>query len=171
MFSVSTKSSTTVQGNSTPVHEGILYKSIGTSQTYSTNIYEYQEGLTKLVDLTKKVVNRLLADESIIKTINIQVRYNDFSQINRSKTLDFYTDNFYEIYQVVEQLFDDNQSDLPIRLLGVSVSNIKPNGNNFRQMDIFNVSKEATKEEKVIHILNNINETYGNKIIKKGIKK
>ncbi len=149
----------------------VEYKSIGTTQTYSTDIYDYQEAITKFVDLTKKVVNRLIADESIIKTINIQVRYNDFSQINRSKTLDFYTDNFYEVYQVVEQLFDDNQSDLPIRLLGVSVSNLKPSGNNFRQINIFNVSKEATKEEKVINILNNINETYGNKIIKKGIKR
>jgi len=152
-------------------HRYVEYKSIGTSQTYSTDIYEHEEALTKLINLTKKVVNRLIADGSVIKTINIQVRYNDFSQINRSKTLDYYTDNFFEVYQVVEQLFDDNQGDLPIRLLGVSVSNLKPSENNFRQIDIFNVSKEATKEERVIHILNNINETYGVKIIKKGTKK
>ena len=112
----------------------------------------------------------MIKDESIIKTISIQVRYNDFTQINRSKTLDFYTDNFFEIYQIVEQLYDSNQGDLPIRLLGVSLSNLKDNINNFRQIDIFNVSKEATKEEKVINILNNINEAYGSTIIKKGVK-
>ncbi len=151
-------------------HRYVEYKSIGTSQTYATDIYEYQTVLTKLVSLTKKVVNRVIKDESVVKTINIQVRYSDFTQINRSKTLDFYTDNFFEIYQIVEQLYDDNQSDLPIRLLGVSVSNIKPNVNNFRQINIFDVSKEVTKEEKVIKMLNNINVTYGNKIIKKGIK-
>jgi DNA polymerase-4 len=55
-------------------------------------------------------------------------------------------------------------------LLGVSVSNLKDNINNFRQMNIFKVSKEATKEERVINMLNNINETYGSKIIKKGVK-
>lgn len=148
----------------------VEYKSIGNSSTYSTDLHEYQDVLAKLVSLTKKVVNRLIADESVIKTINIQVRYNDFSQINRSKTLDFYTDNFFEIYQVVEKLFDDNQGDLPIRLLGVSVSNLKSNVNNFRQIDIFNVSSSATKEEKVLNMLNNINETYGSKIIKKGTK-
>jgi len=148
----------------------VVYKSIGTTSTYSTDLYEYQDVLSKLVSLTKTVVNRLIADNSIIKTINIQVRYNDFTQINRSKTLDFYTDNFFEIYKVVEQLYDDNQGDLPIRLLGVSVSNLKDNYNNFKQIDIFNVSKEATKEEKIINILNNINETYGINIIKKGLK-
>ena len=151
-------------------HRYVEYKSIGNSQTYSTDLYEYQNILTKLVNLTKKVVNRLITDESVIKTINIQVRYNDFSQINRSKTLDHYTDNFYEIYQVIEQLYDDNQAELPIRLLGVSVSNLKPSINNFRQLDIFNVSSEATNDEKVIKMLNNINEIYGSKIIKKGMK-
>ena len=152
-------------------HRNVEYKSIGTSSTYSTDIYDYQEALTKLVNLTRKVVDRLIKDESVIKTINIQVRYSDFSQINRSKTLEYYTANFFEIYQVVERLFDDNQGDLPIRLLGVSISNFIPSSDNIRQINIFNVSKEATKEEKVINILNNINETYGSKIIKKGTKK
>ena len=145
-------------------------KSIGNSQTFESDLYEYQEALLKLVDLTRKVVNRLIKDESITKTISIQVRYNNFKQITRSKTLEFYTDNYFEIYEVVEKLFDDNQSELPIRLLGVSVSNLKSNDNNFRQINIFDVSKTATKEEKVLHILNAINNVYGEPIIKKGIK-
>ena len=152
-------------------HRYVEYKSIGTSQTYSTDIYEYQEVLEKLVNLSRKVATRLTNDDSVAKTINLQVRYSDFSQINRSKTLDFYTDNFFEVYQVIEQLFDDNQSDLPIRLLGVSVSNFISKASNFRQINIFDTSKVSTKEEKVIHILNNINETYGSNIIKKGTKK
>ena len=113
----------------------------------------------------------MISDESVTKTISIQVRYNDFTQINRSFTLDFYTDNFYEIYKVVERLFDDNQSDLPIRLLGVSLSNLIPSENNVKQINIFDVPKEATKEETVLKLINSINDTYGNKLIKKGIKK
>lgn len=162
------------QGNDNRIvdpHRFVEYKSIGNSSTYSVDLHEYQDILEKFIKLTKNVVNRLVKDESIIKTINIQVRYNDFTQINRSKTLDYYTDNFYEIYEVVEKLYDDNQGDLPIRLLGVSLSNLKSNINNFRQINIFQVSKDATKEEKVINILNNINEIYGSKIIKKGTKK
>jgi len=146
-------------------------KSIGTSSTYQTDIYDYQKALTNLSKLSQKVTNRLISDESVTKTISIQVRYNDFTQINRSFTLDFYTDNFYEIYKVVERLFDDNQSDLPIRLLGVSLSNLIPSENNVKQINIFDVPKEATKEETVLKLINSINDTYGNKLIKKGIKK
>jgi len=149
----------------------VEFKSIGNSQTYDVNIHEYQDALTKITALTRKVVNRLVNDDSVAKTISIQIRYNDFTQINRSKTLDFYTDNFYEIYQIVEGLFDDNQGDLPIRLLGVSVANIKPSSSNVRQINMFDLPKETTKEEVVLKMMNIINESYGSKIIKKGFKK
>ena len=151
-------------------HRHVDMKSIGTSSTYLSDIYEYQVALTNLSNLSKKVTNRLIKDESVTKTISIQVRYNDFSQINRSYTLDFYTDNFYEIYKVVERLFDDNQGDLPIRLLGVSLSNLIPTENNIKQINIFDVPKEVTKEERVLRLINNINDTYGNKLIKRGTK-
>jgi DNA polymerase-4 len=152
-------------------HRHADMRSIGTSSTYSSDIYEYQKALTNLSKLSQSVTNRLIKDESVTKTISIQVRYNDFTQINRSYTLDFYTDNFYEIYKVVERLFDDNQSDLPIRLLGVSLSNLIASENNIKQINIFDVPKEATKEETVIRLINNINDTYGNKLIKRGTKK
>jgi len=151
-------------------HRHADMKSIGTSSTYLSDIYEYQVALTNISKLCQKVTNRLIKDESVAKTISIQVRYNDFSQINRSYTTDFYTDNFYEIYNIVERLFDENQSDLPIRLLGVSLSNMIPSENNVKQINIFDVSKDATKEETVLRLINNINDTYGNRLIKKGTK-
>lgn len=145
-------------------------KSIGNSVTYDTDLIEYQEILSRLMELTKKVTSRLIADESLAKTISIQIKYNNFTQITRSFTLDFYTDNFLEIYQVVERLYDDNQSDLPIRLLGVSVSNLSKIVDKVTQINLFDIPKGATKEEAVLKLLNNINETYGTRIIKRGAK-
>ena len=135
------------------------------------DLQEYQEVLSKFVQLTRKVVKRLQKDESITKTISIQIKYNDFSQITRSKTLDFYTDNYYEIYKIVEELFDDNQGDKPIRLLGVSFSNLKSNTNNFKQINIFDIPKNKTQNERVNEMLNIINKAYGKNIISKGTKK
>ena len=99
------------------------------------------------------------------------MRYNDFTQINRSYTSDFYTDNFFEIYKIVEELYDNNQSDKPIRLLGVSVSNLKDKVNNVRQMNLFKLGDIKKKDEAVIKMLNSINAIYGQEIIKKGAKK
>lgn len=146
-------------------------KSIGNSSTYQEDLFDYQEILEKFVSLARNVTNRLIKDESICKTISIQVKYSDFKVINRSKTLEFYTDNYYEIYQVVEKLYDDNQSDKTIRLLGVSVSNLKSNVNNFRQINIFDTPKKETQEETVQEMVKLINKAYGTSIISKGVKK
>lgn len=146
-------------------------KSIGNSETYTQDLFEYQDILEKLTKLAKKVSNRLKDDGSVTKTISIQVRYNDFSQINRSYTLDFYTDNFFEIYEIVERLYDDNQGDLPIRLLGVSCSNLKDSANNFRQINIFNLKEDTPKDKAISLVLDSINSAYGQKIIDKGTKK
>ncbi len=146
-------------------------KSIGNSSTYKSDLYEYQDVLDKLFKLTKKVVTRLEDDSSVCKTISIQVRYNDFTQINRSYTKDQFTDNFFDIYQVVERLYDDNISEKPVRLLGVSVSNLIDKEDNIRQMNIFEVANIKEKDEAVITLLSKINQAYGQKIIKKGAKK
>ena len=152
-------------------HRHIDMKSIGNSQTYSTDLQTYQEIIEKLSHLTRKVVNRLQDDGSVAKTINIQVRYPDFSQINRSYTLESYTNNYFDVYNVVERLYDENQSDLPVRLLGVSVSNMIPESEHVEQMTIYDIEKNLPKEEKVLKIINSINNVYGQKIIKKGTKK
>jgi DNA polymerase-4 len=152
-------------------HRYVKMKSIGTSSTYKTDLYEYQDILEKLINLTRKVAKRLQDDESVCKTISIQVRYNDFTQINRSYTHDYYTNSFYEVYQTVERLYDDNQGDKPIRLLGVSASNIKKSNLNVRQINIFQVDDITPKDETVRKMLESINDAYGQKIIKKGTKK
>ncbi len=146
-------------------------KSIGNSVTYREDLFDYQDILEKFTELTKKVIHRLQEDGSVAKTISIQVRYNDFTQINRSFTREHHTDNFFEVYQIVERLYDENQSDKPIRLLGVSVSNLIDSSQFFRQLNIFQMTDITKKDEAVVRILNDINQAYGQNIIKKGAKK
>jgi DNA polymerase-4 len=152
-------------------HRYVDMKSIGNSQTYKTDLHEYSDIIERLTSLTRKVVNRLQDDGSIAKTISIQVRYNDFTQINRSYTLEHHTDNFYDIYQTVEQLYDQNQADKPIRLLGVSVSNLIDQSLFVNQLNIFEINQLSTKEEGINRLIRDINDAYGQKIIKKGAKK
>ena len=152
-------------------HRYVDMKSIGNSSTYETDVYEYTDAIEKLRKLAQKVVDRLKADNSVAKTISIQVRYPDFSQISRSHTLPHYTDNFYDIFEICERLFDENQSDKPIRLLGVSVSNLIDTDKNFRQLNIFTVPKELEKEIGIKKLLESINQNYDTELIHKGIKK
>jgi DNA polymerase-4 len=146
-------------------------KSIGNSNTYSNDLFEYQDIIEKLQELTRKVTNRLQEDDSVAKTISIQVRYHDFTQINRSFTLEYHTDRFLDIYEVVERLYDENQDEKPIRLLGVSVSNLIESKDNIKQISIYEIDENTPKEEAVKNVLDSINNAYGQKIIHKGSKK
>lgn len=148
-----------------------INESIGNSNTYNTDLTDYQEILQNLYKLTKNVVNRLNKAEKMAKTISIQVKYNNFTQITRSKTILQHTDSFLEFYQLVEDLYDENQGDLPIRLLGVSLSNIKAYEKSAIQLNIFDAPKGETKDEKVIRLLSQINDSYGADLISRGIKK
>jgi len=146
-------------------------KSIGNSQTFQTDLYDYQEILEKLQALTRKVVRRLQDDNSVCKTISIQVRYSDFTQITRSFTREFHTDNFFDLYQIVEHLYDENVSEKPIRLLGVSVSNLSDASTFVEQLNIFEIKDITKKDEAVQKMLEEINKAYGQTIIKRGAKK
>ena len=79
-------------------HRYVDMKSIGNSQTYLEDLREDSDILEKFTSLTRKVVNRLQDDGSVARTITIQIRYNDFTQINRSISLEHHTDNFFDIF-------------------------------------------------------------------------
>lgn len=146
-------------------HRYVDMKSIGNSQTYLEDLREDSDILEKFTALTRKVVNRLQDDGSVAKTITIQIRYNDFTQINRSISLEHHTDNFFDIFQVVERLYDENPSEKPIRLLGVSVTNLVNSEGYFRQQSLFKITLNDQKDEAVNQILNKINNVYEQKII------
>lgn len=147
------------------------YKSIGNSETYALDLQTEEEVFDKLTPLTRKVVNRLVDDHSVAKTISIQVRYHDFSQITRSFTLEQHTDNFYDVFQVVERLYEENTSTKPIRLLGVSVTNLKAVSDHYEQLNLFKVKEIDSPNEKINVMLQEINKVYGKDLIHKGTKK
>jgi len=147
------------------------YKSIGNSETYSVDLQTDQEVFDKLTPLTRKVLNRLVDDHSVAKTISIQVRYNDFSQITRSFTLEQHTDNFYDIFHIVESLYEENTSSKPIRLLGVSVTNLKPVSEHYEQLNLFSTLEVDSPKEKIDVMIEEINKVYGQGMIHKGTKK
>jgi DNA polymerase-4 len=148
----------------------IEMKSIGHSETYLKNLQTYQACMDHLYQLTKKVVKRLEKDQSIAKTVTIQVRYNDFNQITRSHTLEHHTNLFYDIYAVVERLYDENHTERPVRLLGVSVSGLIDASERIDQLSIYDVNEALTKEEHVRKVISGINALYGQDLLHKGVQ-
>ena len=57
------------------------------------------------------------------KTITVKIKYNDFSQQTRSKTIENYVSTKEEFFPIIKELLFQKQIEKPVRLLGISISN------------------------------------------------
>ena len=76
--------------------------------------------------MTEKATARLREKGLFAKTMSIEVRFADFSTINRSKTLPLAIDSTHEVYEVVKALYLALKIDRArLRLVGVALENLQ----------------------------------------------
>ena len=137
-------------------------KSFGRETTFPTDINDKYMLETVLFTLTDDVCHSLRTHHVKGRTVSIKIRYPDFKSITRAITLEQYTSSFEPIYSVVKQLMDDHYKDgTPVRLIGVSVSNLKQESAIIEQQDLFADSKAQEKVHALNRVLDNLNDKYG----------
>ncbi len=144
-------------------------KSVGNSTTLpydETDIEKLEETFRQLAS---KVAERLGAKKICGSTISIQIRDADWHNLTRSKTLQnpIYLKN--DIYEEAIQLFTRAWGGEPIRLLGITVSNVRDLKNVPLQLSFDNYEKFA-KDEPIYDLMNEIEKKFGKGLIQKGIE-
>ena len=140
--------------NSEVIYNPVDAKSIGNSTTYENDLESEDQVRIALKELAKTVSNRVIAQNMIGFVVSITIRYSDFTTITRSISLSEPICNDEEIYLKAINLFEKNYNNRPIRLLGVTLSNLKEKKEVLKQMSIFdlNINKKSTTE-----IINDLN--------------
>jgi DNA polymerase-4 len=100
-----------------PDHE---IKSVGHEQTFPADLYEHAELEHRLVGLVDGVASRLRAAGVTARTVQLKVRFGDFTTITRSRTLAAPTDLAADIGTVARELLRAVDVGPGVRLLGVS---------------------------------------------------
>ncbi len=99
-------------------------KSVGAEDTFPQDLNDPKEMLHEIDKLASVVHDRLHNYRLKGRTITVKIKYSDFRQITRSKSLEEGTDDLEEITRLAHQLLlQTDPQDMNIRLLGVSVSN------------------------------------------------
>jgi DNA polymerase-4 len=98
-------------------------KSVGAERTYSENITDKEQGLAALNKIAETVENRMKGSNCQGKTVTLKVKFSDFSQITRSKTIEETVDSKKDIFPIIEELYLAEDYKKTIRLLGISISN------------------------------------------------
>lgn len=106
-----------------PVNPNRIRKSLGAERTYTSDLTTKEELMDKLNHVAEILIKRITSANSSGKTLTLKVKYGDFQQITRSKTIaGNYTEN--EIHQSSIELLDlIPDIEKGIRLLGLQVSN------------------------------------------------
>ena len=119
-----------------PVVPNEAAKSIGSEETFSTDLDDSHEILRELLRLADRTADRLKAKGSSGRTVTIKVRFSNFKTITRARTLPNEVASTSEIYEVAKDLYIRLDPDRPrIRLLGVSISGLAVGPPN-RQLDL-----------------------------------
>ena len=102
-----------------------IRKSIGAENTYLEDISERDKLEERLEEIAEEVWRRISKRNFFGKTLTLKVKYANFKQITRSKTLIETIDNYIVLLNTAKELLDLVDSEqTKIRLLGLSISNI-----------------------------------------------
>ena len=115
-----------VSGNDTrQVKSNRIRKSIGAENTFSNDLEEIKEWQAALEKIWNTLMKRIHKTGRKGKTVTLKIKYHDFEQKTRSKTLNSYTDDQQIIWEtVLELLKSPEYPEKGIRLLGISLSNL-----------------------------------------------
>ncbi len=142
-------------------------KSISSENTFVEDITNKDTLVAYLSHLTEQVAARLREKGRKGKTVNIKIRYHDFTTIVRSKTLSAHTNQTQKIWQAVNSLFQTAipSGQVAVRLLGVGVSGF--GANQSEQVDLF---ADDDKHNELDEVSDKINQRFGKLKIHRGRK-
>jgi DNA polymerase-4 len=101
-----------------------ITKSVAAEHTFDTNLSSEIFMLEQLEKIATSLERRLKKQNIAGKTVTLKIKYSDFSQQTRSKTVPYFiSDKGLILENVKELLFQERMKD-SVRLLGISLSNL-----------------------------------------------
>lgn len=151
-----------------PVRES---KSVGRETTFPRDISDGYVLETILFTLTDDVCHTLRSSGLKGKTVSIKIRYPDFRSISRAVTLERYTASFEPVFEAVRRLMNQHYQDgTAVRLIGVTVSNLKKEQQIVEQQELFADTAAVEKYQQLNKVVDQINGRYGGDTLRRARK-
>ncbi|MCJ7715298.1 MAG: DNA polymerase IV, partial [Anaerolineales bacterium] len=142
-------------------------KSVSNERTFQKDLGRKNEVLKYITNLSEKVAQRLKKKNLRGKTVQIKIRWSDFTTITRQSTLSQSTNEFKVIQQtaaeLLNQIWDEGRM---IRLVGVGVHNLDSKAQQLGLWD-----PDIKKDVQLQQTLKEIRGKYGENVISRGINK
>lgn len=110
--------------HNSPVKVSRVRKSVAAERTFAENLSSEIFMLDRLDKIADKLEKRLKSINTKGKTITLKIKYSDFTQQTRSKTIPFFINEKKEFMPLVKELLFQEELTNSVRLLGISFSNL-----------------------------------------------
>lgn len=101
-----------------------IAKSVAAEHTFETNLSSEIFMLEQLENIANSLERRLKKHHVSGKTVTLKIKYSDFTQQTRSKTLPYFIADKGLILETVKELLYQERMKDSVRLLGISMSNL-----------------------------------------------
>jgi len=101
-----------------------IRKSLGAERTFDTNISSEIFMLERLENIAEEIERRLQKSKVAGKTVTLKIKYSDFTQHTRSKTLPYFISSKDLVLESAKELLFQEKMKESVRLLGISLSNL-----------------------------------------------
>ena len=101
-----------------------ITKSVAAEHTFDINLSSEIFMLEQLENIANSLEKRLKKHHIAGKTITLKIKYSDFTQQTRSKTLPYFISDKGLILETVKELLFQERMKESVRLLGISLSNL-----------------------------------------------
>ena len=108
------------------VNPNRIRKSIGAERTFNEDIFSVDEMFEKLKKIGENLFRSIEKSENYGRTITVKIKFSDFQIITRSKTMNRDITRVQDLIAIVRELLYQNmENGVGVRLLGISVSNLR----------------------------------------------
>lgn len=101
-----------------------ITKSVAAEHTFDSNLSSEIYMLERLETIAQSLERRLKKHDLAGKTITLKIKYSDFTQQTRSKTVPYFISDKELILDTVKELLYQERMKDSVRLLGISLSNL-----------------------------------------------
>ena len=144
-----------------PVEPFAPPKSMGAEETFDRDHRDAEWLRATLRDQAERVARELRADGYAGRTVTLKLRFADFSTVTRSHTSDPTQDGL-RIYQEVTALLERVPLRQPVRLIGLSVSQLGPAGSG--QLPL--LGPDALRRERLARAMDRLARRFGDESIR-----
>lgn len=150
--------------------EAKQFKSIGHSRTLAEDAVETADVLPSLNEMSESVSNRLKRKNVYASGIQLTIRYSSWETVQRSARLPAPLDDKNTILASAVQIWEESWNGQPVRLVGITGTDLVPKGQAFKQLDLFSYEEDKRSWESD-ELLNKLNSKFGEGKIRRGIKR